>query len=268
MFFIDKFIEIIKEYTDEFSTPGLIHLGVDALLTLIIIFIIYRLLRIRFHKKRAIIIALVFFLVYGTVFVFQLVVSFQILNWLLFWSFGVIIIVFSQEIKHFIESTFRSTRNENLFATVEEKHQVVETLVRASVYLSKRRIGALVSIEREDSLNALIDKAIFIKGVLSEELLTTLFFVGTATHDGAVIIRKNRIMCAGAYLPTTDKYDVPKSLGTRHRAAIGLSERYDAVTIVISEETGNISLTADGVIEVGITEDQLREMLERYFIVK
>ncbi|MFA6890002.1 MAG: DNA integrity scanning protein DisA nucleotide-binding domain protein, partial [Bacilli bacterium] len=159
-------------------------------------------------------------------------------------------------------------RNENLFTTTEEKHQVIETLVNASVYLSKRHIGALITIEREDSLNALIDKAIFIKSVLSEELLTTLFFVGTATHDGAVIIRKNRIMCAGAYLPTTDKYDVPKSLGTRHRAAIGISERYDAITIVISEETGNISLTSDGVIEVGITEDQLQEMLERYLIVK
>ncbi|MFA6626999.1 MAG: diadenylate cyclase CdaA [Bacilli bacterium] len=268
MLFINKFIEILRDYTNEFSTYGIIHLAVDVVLTFIIIFLLYCFLRIKIHKKRALLLTLLFFIVYGIIYAFQLMITFKIMNWLLFWSMGIIVIVFSQDIKHFIETTFHSTRNENLFTTTEEKHQVIETLVNASVYLSKRHIGALITIEREDSLNALIDKAIFIKSVLSEELLTTLFFVGTATHDGAVIIRKNRIMCAGAYLPTTDKYDVPKSLGTRHRAAIGISERYDAITIVISEETGNISLTSDGVIEVGITEDQLQEMLERYLIVK
>ena len=87
-------------------------------------------------------------------------------------------------------------------------------------------------------------------------------------HDGAVIIRKNRIMCAGAYLPSTDRYDVPKSLGTRHRAAIGISERYDAITIVVSEETGNISITADGAIEQALSDEKLTELLESYLIVK
>lgn len=268
MITIDRFIELLKEYTHDFSTYGIIHLAIDALLTLIIIFILYRILRIKIHKKRVYFFVVLFFLIYGVIFALQLTMTLKILNWLLFWSMGIFVIVYSQDIKHYIETTFHSTRNENLFTTTEEKHQVIDILVKSAGYLSKRRIGALITIEREDNLNSLIDKAIFIKSVLSEELLTTLFFVGTATHDGAVIIRKNRIMCAGAYLPTTDKYDVPKSLGTRHRAAIGVSERYDAITIVISEETGNISLTADGVIEVGITETQLHEMLERYFIVK
>lgn len=75
-------------------------------------------------------------------------------------------------------------------------------------------------------------------------------------------------MCAGAYLPSTDKYDVPKTLGTRHRAAIGISERYDAVTIVISEETGNVSITSDGIINIDINAEELTETLEQYLLVK
>lgn len=265
---IERFIELLKERTNNFNLYGSIHLAVDILLACFIIFIIYKVLRVKIRKKLLLLYIVLFIIGYGALYLLQLVLALKLLNWLLFWSLGIVIIVFNQEIKNFIDNAFHSSKNENLFSSVEEKQQVINILVNSSVYLSKRRIGALIAVERQDSLNSLIDKAIFMKSILSEELLTTLFFVGTATHDGAVIIRKNRIMCAGAYLPTTDKYEIPKSLGTRHRAAIGLSERYDAITIVISEETGNISLTADGVIEAGITPDELREILERYFIIK
>lgn len=207
-------------------------------------------------------------LLYAVIYVFQFRITLNIINFLIFWSFGIIVIVYSQEIRHFIEATFHSTRSENIFSSEEEKYAVIDILINSVSYLSKRRVGALITLEREDNLDQLIEKAIPIKGVITEELLTTLFYVGTATHDGAVIIRKNRIMCAGAYLPSTDKYDVPKSLGTRHRAAIGLSERYDAITIVVSEETGNISITSDGVINIGITIEELKETLEQYLLVK
>ena len=90
----------------------------------------------------------------------------------------------------------------------------------------------------------------------------------TPTHDGAVIIRKNSIMCAGAYLPSTDRYDIPKELGTRHRAAIGLSEKFDAVTVVVSEESRKISLTIGGEIIQNLTPDKLREMLLQYLLRK
>ena len=87
-------------------------------------------------------------------------------------------------------------------------------------------------------------------------------------RSGAMIIRKDRIVCAGAYLPTTEKYNVPTFLGTRHRAAIGVSERFDAITIVVSEETGNISITADGVITLDIDIERLEELLDKYLINK
>ncbi len=265
---IDKFIELIKERTNNFSLYGTLHLGLDVLIAFFIIYFLYRLFRVKIQKKRLFLYIILFIIVYGALFFLQLSLTLKLINNLLFWLIGIVIIAYNQDIKNFIDSSFHSTKNENTFSNVEEKQQVINILINSAVYLSKRRIGALIAIERQDSLNNFIDKAIFMKSILSEELLTTLFFVGTATHDGAVIIRKNRIMCAGAYLPTTDKYEIPKSLGTRHRAAIGLSERYDAITIVISEETGNISLTADGVIEIGLSEEQLRGMLERYFIIK
>lgn len=264
----EKFVELLKEYTDNFSVSGIIHLALDILLSMGILIAIYRLLRIKLHHKKIYITFIIAALFYAIVHVLQFNITSGILNFLFFWSFGILIIVYSQDIKRLIETYFHSTRNENLFTTEEEKKQVIDVLIRTSMYLSKRKIGALMTIEREDNLNAYIDKAIMIKGLISEELLTTIFTVGTATHDGAVIIRKNKIMCAGAYLPSTDRYDIPKSLGTRHRAAIGLSERCDALTIVVSEETGNVSLTSDGVIEYGINEEQLREFLERYLLVK
>ena len=145
---------------------------------------------------------------------------------------------------------------------------IVNIICDSAVYLSERRIGALITLERSDNLDTFIDKAILIQGLVTEELLTSLFFVGSATHDGAVIVRKNKIMCAGAYLPSTDKYDVPKSLGTRHRAAIGVSEKYDAVTVIVSEETGKISITVDGIIQLDLSKDSLRELLSQYLLTK
>ena len=264
----DQFIELIQEYTMNYSGEGIIRLVIDLFLVLLIFIIIYRLLRIRLHHKKVYLFLFLGIILYAIINMLQFTITIKIVNFLLFWSFGILIIVYGQDIKHLIDSSLHAGRNENSFSSEEEKQQVIEILIRTATYLSKRRIGALMTIERLDSLNSFIDKAIIIKGVISEELLTTLFTVGTATHDGAVIIRKNKIMCAAAYLPSTDKYDVPKSLGTRHRAAIGISERYDAITIVVSEETGNISVTADGVIDIGLTEDKFREILERYLIVK
>lgn len=264
----DQFVDLIKEYTDNLSTQGIIRLAIDVVITFLIFVLIYKILRIKLQHKKIYLFLAIGIVFYAIINMLQFSITIKIVNFLLFWSFGILIIVYGQEIKHLIDSSFHTARNENAFSTVEEKQQVIDILIRTATYLSKRRIGALITIEREDNLNAFIEKAILIKGVISEELLTTIFTVGTATHDGAVIIRKNKIMCAAAYLPSTDKYDVPKSLGTRHRAAIGISERYDAITIVVSEETGNISVTADGVIDIGLTEEKFREILERYLIVK
>lgn len=268
MKYIENMIEKIVEYTDSFSVPGIIRLIIDIALVCFIVVVVYKLLRIKIHHKRIYLYVLGGIFTYLVIAFFELALTLSVLHFILFWSLGVLIIVYGQDIRHFIDNAFHSTTADNVFTSEQEKHEVINILVKTAGYLSKRRIGALITIEREDNLNNFIEKAIIIRGTISEELLTTLFTVGTPTHDGAVIIRKNRVMCAGAYLPSTDRYDVPKALGTRHRAAIGLSERFDAVTIVISEETGNISITADGVIDIGLSEDKLHEVLEQYLMVK
>ncbi len=268
---IEKFqelLDIIKEYTNDFSTWGIITSLLDIIFFIALIVLIAKIFKLRLRRRKIIIIISIVILLFLISFVFSFPVTLAALKMLGFWSIGILIILYSQEIKHILEIGFHNTTTNNAFTTEEEKQAVINSIANATIYLSERKIGALMSIERTDNLDSLIDKAIVIRGKLSEELLTSLFFVGTATHDGAIIIRKNMIMCAGAYLPSTDKYDVPKSLGTRHRAAIGVSERYDAVTVIVSEETGRISITIDGIIQQDLTKERLTELLTQYILIK
>ena len=265
---LDSLIDFFKNYTNDFSTLGIISLVADILLVFFLIFFIYKILKIKLKAKKLIIFIIAVILIYGLTYFFEFTITFTILKIIAFWSIGILIILYSQELRHAIEAGLHSTSADKTFSSEEEKLSLVNTLVDSAEYLSERKIGALICIERLDSLDTFINKAIYIKGKVSMELLTSLFYTGSATHDGAVIVRRNSIMCAGAYLPSTDKYDVPKSLGTRHRAAIGLSEKYDAVTVVVSEETGKISITVDGIIQQDLTLDKLRELLTQYLVSK
>lgn len=265
---LQKFIDYFKNYTNNFSTIGIVFLIVDVLLVIGLIIFFQKILKVKFKIKKVILFSLIIALIYGITFFLNFEITFFILKTLAFWSVGIILILYSQEIKHALESGLHNNTNDNLFSSEEVKMNVVNILVESAEYLSERKIGGLIVIERSDSLDSFINKAIYIKGKVSTELLTSLFYTGSATHDGAVIIRKNSIMCAGAYLPSTDKYDVPKSLGTRHRAAIGLSEKYDAVTVVVSEETGKISITVDGIIQLDLSLDKLKELLSQYLLSK
>lgn len=265
-------LEVIKkffiDYTNNFSPIGITFLVVDILLVIGILYFIYKILKIKLRVKKLLVFILCIALTYGVTYLLDFKIAFNMLKVIAFWSVGVLVIIYNQEIKHAIESGLSNNASGSVYSSDEEKMSVVNAIVEAASYLSERRIGALVSIERNDNLDSFINKAIYIKGNITEELLTSLFFVGSATHDGAVIVRKNFIMCAGAYLPSTDRYDVPKSLGTRHRAAIGLSEKYDAITVVVSEETGMVSVTVDGVIQMDLSKDRLREILSQYLLSK
>lgn len=265
---INKLIEFFKEYTNNYSTIGIVFLAVDLLLVCLLIFFIYKILKIKLRIRKVLVFILVVFLIYGITYVCDFQITFSILKTIAFWSIGILVIIYSQEIRHALESGLHNNVNDNLYSSEADKMAIIKTIVDSAEYLSERKLGALITIERSDNLDSFINKAIYIKGKVSMELLTSLFYTGSATHDGAVIIRKNSIMCAGAYLPSTDKYDVPKSFGTRHRAAIGLSEKYDAVTVVVSEETGKISLTIDGIIKSDLTLDKLTELLSQYLVSK
>ena len=136
------------------------------------------------------------------------------------------------------------------------------SLIQAVDYLSKRKIGALITVERSVQLNHIIDSALLLNADVSKELLTSIFIPSTPLHDGAVIIRKNKIVCAKAYFPASNRTDLPMNYGTRHRAALGISEHSDAFTIVVSEETGRVSITLDGKLEYNVSKEALNLYLE------
>lgn len=265
---LDSFYEIIKNATNNWSTFGIVTEIVDIIAVFVLLFILFRVMKPKFKIGKIILIFAFYCLALFASYIFNLNILFFILKYAAFWLFGLIIVVYSQEFKHLLDTNLHANANSATYSSGEERSQIIDTLVNTAVYLSERKTGALITIEGNESLDSLINKSILIKSVINQELLTSLFYVGTATHDGAVIIRRNRIMCAGAYLPSTDRYDIPKSLGTRHRAAIGISEKCDAITIVVSEETGNISVTMNGGIEIGITSTALRELLEQHLVMK
>jgi diadenylate cyclase len=146
--------------------------------------------------------------------------------------------------------------------------QVTEELVRCTQVLSKNRIGALIAIERDTGIQDYIETGIKIDGVVSSEFLVNVFIPNTPLHDGAVIVRGDRVAAAGCFLPLSENTNIQKELGTRHRAAIGLTEVSDALVIIVSEETGAISVALDGVLTRFLDEKALTELLSRELQVK
>ena len=141
--------------------------------------------------------------------------------------------------------------------------QSVDEIVSAVALLSKRKTGALIAMERRNNLKVYADTGTPMDCVCTEEVLRTIFTPQTPLHDGAVIVRNERIVAAGAILPLTDSPALSRDLGTRHRAAIGLSEETDAIIIVVSEETAMISISVKGQLERGLPPDELRKSLKK-----
>jgi len=146
-------------------------------------------------------------------------------------------------------------------AKAEAKEESIEELVVAAGMLSTQRIGAIIAIERQIGLRSYAEGGIPLDAVLTYDLLLSIFQPKSPLHDGAVIVQEDRIAAAACFLPLTVNPKLSKELGSRHRAAIGLTEENDAVAVVISEETGSISVIADGQIERGLTADHLRARL-------
>lgn len=147
--------------------------------------------------------------------------------------------------------------------TIEDTIKI--ELIKSIDYLSGKKIGALITFEKTASLDEFVTTSYPINASLNSELLSTIFFPNTPLHDGAVIVRSNDIVCAGAYYPPTERLDIPKQLGSRHRAAIGISEVTDSLTIVVSEETGNISVAVEGYLDLDISKESLLLYLEKHF---
>jgi diadenylate cyclase len=154
----------------------------------------------------------------------------------------------------------------SLFRNTIEDTVKIE-LIKSIDYMSSKRIGALITFEKTSSLDEFVATAYPVNATLNHELLTTIFFPSTPLHDGAVIIRTNSIVCAGAYFPPTERLDIPKSLGSRHRAAIGISEITDSLTIVVSEETGKLSVAINGYLDQDISKEVLLQYLDKHLQV-
>lgn len=192
---------------------------------------------------------------------FQLKTLEWILNNAITYGLFAIIVIFQPELRRVLEQLGRG-RLFSRGAVVEEEHkQMTDAIVKASSYMSKRRIGALMSIERKTGLNDYIETGIPLNGNLTFQLLVNIFIPNTPLHDGAVIIRGSQVVAAACYLPLSESPFISKELGTRHRAAMGVSEVTDALTVVVSEETGGITVTKNGELFRDISEEQLTEML-------
>ncbi|GIN13239.1 cyclic di-AMP synthase CdaA [Shouchella clausii] len=181
-------------------------------------------------------------------------------------TFGLlaIIIIFQPELRRGLEQLGRSRLFTSRSAPKNDSMQTtIDALVKATSYMGKRRIGALVSIEKETGLNDYAETGIPMQAVLTSELLINIFIPNTPLHDGAVVIKNDKILAAGCYLPLSEDNTISKELGTRHRAALGISEVTDCLTLIVSEETGGISISKSGTLYRNLSEEQLREMLEQ-----
>ena len=185
-----------------------------------------------------------------------------LLEYVFEWGPIALIVLFQPEIRSFLESIGRTKLlGRHKVLTVEEREHVVYEIMDAVEYLKKNKIGALIVIERDMSLQEYINPATKIYADVSSPLLGTIFFPNSPLHDGGVIIQGDRITCAGAVFKTSMNPDLNKKLGTRHRAALGIAEESDAVALIVSEETGRISIAVDHEIHYNLSLDEFRMML-------
>ena len=187
-------------------------------------------------------------------------------------SVGIIalIILFQPELRRALDELGRKRILRDILNFGDQKEnknisdETIDEIVRAAVVLGKAKTGALIVLQRETPLGEYISTGIDVDSIVTAQMLVNIFEKNTPLHDGAVIISNNRIVAATCYLPLSEDNSIDKELGTRHRAALGISEVSDSVTVVVSEETGRISITYDGFIYEGLSENQLKNKLSDF----
>ena len=185
-----------------------------------------------------------------------------LLEYIIQWGPIALIVIFQPEIRTILEQLGRSQLlGRHKVLTVDERERMVYEVINAVDYMRKEKIGALIVLERDISLGNYIDRAKKLYADLTSDLLIAIFYEGNPLHDGGVIIQGDRITCAGAVFPTSSSQKINKRLGTRHRAALGLAEETDAICIVVSEETGRISVALKGELLYNLTLDDTRMLL-------
>lgn len=192
-----------------------------------------------------------------------------ILDQVVSWAVVGIIIIFQPEIRRGLEHLGRMPMFSGKENSAHDRSvRLIHELDKAIQYMSKRRIGALITLQQETGLEDYIETGIKLDADVTGELLINIFIPNTPLHDGAVIINNDRIAVAAAYLPLSDSTMIPKRLGTRHRAAVGISEVTDAITIVVSEETGGVTITKNGRFLLDLTRDEYMKYLTSELVPK
>lgn len=261
---------------DHIRLPGLDYL--KALLkfnltgvfdVLIVAFVIYRLLLLIRGTRAVQLIKGIVVLVAATA--LTSVLNLYTINWLLRQAMTALVValpvVFQPELRRALEKLGRG----GLIAHPArhgdaDLKPVVAGICRAAAVLSKNKIGALIVVERETGLEEHIDTGVKVDGLVSAEFLVNIFIPRTPLHDGAAIVRGNRVAAAACFLPLSENPGLPGDLGTRHRAGIGITEQSDAVAVIVSEETGGISLAVDGELERNVDEVYLRNRLSQLLL--
>jgi diadenylate cyclase len=197
----------------------------------------------------------------------------NVIYWLLQKTMTVVLvalpIVFQPELRRALEQLGRGRLfGKNARLNEEEAEHLATEIAKAVAALAQNKIGALIVFEQETGLNDYIETGIKIDGMVSSEFIVNIFIPNTPLHDGAAIMRGNRVMAAGCLLPLTEDRSLNKELGTRHRAAIGLTEQTDAVVVIVSEETGIISIARGGRLQRYLDDTMVKDMLRPLFLQK
>ena len=209
------------------------------------------------------------FLILGLVLAVARIFDLRTLSWFLGQTFGVLLIatpiVFQPELRKMLEEIGRGGGIWRRRKSAEKAEALSYEVSRAIGYLKSQKIGALFVLERNTGLKDFWRTAIKLNAEITQELLITIFWEGTPIHDGAVILDRERIIAASCYLPLTENSDLSRWIGTRHRAALGVSEVSDAIALVVSEERGEVSLAVNGRLSKNLKDAQVHKLLAHYF---
>lgn len=244
-----------------FANPvqGLVHL-VDILLVIALIYYLIR--AIAGTKIMTLIRGVFLFLVVQVV---ATLLGLQTISWLMnqVITYGVIaaVVIFAPELRAILEKLGRTTTQIFGGTNLSSQEQLIQALLQAVDYLAPRKIGALIAIEQAQTLQEYVSTGIPLQASISSQLLINIFIPNTPLHDGAVIIQEDKISVSCAYLPLTERGGISKEFGTRHRAAIGLSEVSDALVLIVSEETGSISIAKNGTLLHDMTQQEMESIL-------
>ncbi len=247
------------------TVDGIIDLLKKLLDVLIVWLVLYYILKnLRKNVKMVMLFKGVLFVLILKIFsdLLNLTTISYLLDYVITWGPLALIVIFQPEIRNVLEQLGRSQLlGRHKVLTVDEREKLVYEITNAMDQLRKNRIGALIVIERDQSLNEYISKSKKIYADMSSDLLIAIFFPNNPLHDGGVIIQGDKITSAGAVFPTSDNMRISKRLGTRHRAALGIAEETDCISLVVSEETGRVSLAVNSELHYNLTMDELKLML-------